>query len=362
MHGRLLRNFSLGLLGAVFIALAISMFTATTATTSFYYSVTDLGTLGGNYSGAYDINDMEQVVGSSATSSGNHHAFLWQNGAMQDLGTLGGTWSHAWRINKAGQVVGQSSTSDGKQNAFVWQNTTMIGLFGSDSNYSIARDINNIGQVVGKGNQGAFLWSNGTTTNLGNLVGTQSTSLTDSGALGINDAGLVVGWSNYNINSVSTHAFLRDNDTMTDLTPNNGYHRSAAISINKAGEIVGDSSISGRFHAILWKNAMMSDLGTLANKDSSEAYDINDAGTVVGMSYTYNPNPDYSKGEDEYKNPRAFVWKDGTIQDLTTLLSPNSGWELTSAWGINNNGQIVGTGTFNGQSRAYLLMPITVIN
>lgn len=50
-------NFLLCFIGAVVITLAISMFTTTTAAAVFYYSVTDLGTLGGNFnsSTAYDI-------------------------------------------------------------------------------------------------------------------------------------------------------------------------------------------------------------------------------------------------------------------------------------------------------------------
>ena len=100
------------------------------------------------------------------------------------------------------------------------------------------------------------------------------------------------------------------------------------------------------------------DLGTLPNKDSSEAIDINDAGTVVGYSYIFAPNDPINQNQ----NPRAFVWRNGTMTDLNNLLPANSGWELTVAWGINNNGQIVGSGNFNGQYKAYILTPVTVIN
>src|SRR6185436_7448641 len=66
------------------------------------YVVTDLGTLRAVQSAhANDINDVGQVVGSAAG-----RAFLWQNGVMTELGTLGGNSSGAGAINGIGVVVG----------------------------------------------------------------------------------------------------------------------------------------------------------------------------------------------------------------------------------------------------------------
>jgi len=45
------------------------------------------------------------------------------------------------------------------------------------------------------------------------------------------------------------------------------------------------------------------------------------------------------------------------MKDLNKLIPTGSGWVLQQAFGINNAGQIVGTGTHNGQSRGFLLSP-----
>jgi probable HAF family extracellular repeat protein len=78
------------------------------------YTCKDLGSLGGNTE-AYGINATGNVVGSSQTSSGAYHAFLYSGGVMQDLGTLPAynSSSYASAINKSGQVGGAPQTLPG---------------------------------------------------------------------------------------------------------------------------------------------------------------------------------------------------------------------------------------------------------
>ena len=86
----------------------------------------------------------------------------------------------------------------------------------------------------------------------------------------------------------------------------------------------------------------MVDLGAL-DGHFSEAFGINDVGQVVGES-----------------GGRAFVYDDGAMRDLNTLLPADSGWVLRSAQDVNNLGQIVGWGTAPDGigPRAFLLTPV----
>ena len=47
------------------------------------------------------------------------------------------------------------------------------------------------------------------------------------------------------------------------------------------------------------------------------------------------------------------------MTDLLTLVAPGSGWtELFQANGVNDLGQIVGAGVFNGEIRGYVMTPV----
>ncbi len=71
------------------LALALALTAGQTWGTPIY-SITDLGTLGGNCSYPFAINDWQQIVGETWLDASVVHAFLWSGGTMTDLGTLGG--------------------------------------------------------------------------------------------------------------------------------------------------------------------------------------------------------------------------------------------------------------------------------
>jgi probable HAF family extracellular repeat protein len=88
----------------------------------------------------------------------------------------------------------------------------------------------------------------------------------------------------------------------------------------------------------------MTNLGTLGG-DYTYPAALNNLGQIVGESAI----PDGS--------PHAFLWQNGTMVDLNTLLPPDSGWILTSGQFINDAGRIVGYGTYNGVEQWFALDP-----
>jgi probable HAF family extracellular repeat protein len=291
----------------------------------------------------------------------------------------------AFAVNDSGHVVGRFNlTNYGPTHAFRWTPTGgAIDL--APGRRSWAFDVNNAGQVVGhvggieaeddvgcglcvppRTDIHAAIWSadNGL-VELGTLGGAQS------GALKVNAAGQVFGWSEVLIGSRAVHAFVwTPEGGMVDLGPwpnnepsevnNRGdaifnirqdpdifgsrwtallWTRAgglleldtsggAANGLNDKGEVVGYRRSSlGVGQAFLWTPADgMINLGTLGGA-SSGAADVNENGWVVGGSQTLNTNG------------HAFLWRrtEGMV-DLGTFGGP-----VSTAAAVNDRGQVVGS-------------------
>ncbi len=338
------------------------------------YTVTELATLGGTVGSADSINNKGLVAGfANLPGDREEHAVLWLNGGITDLGTLGGPNSSVGfpAKNDKGLIVGFSQTSNVDRLGegwnytctpsghrcqgtnlitlgFVWQNGVMTSLPTLGGNISQAFGVNNLGQLIGFAetktqdancvrpqmlDYDAVIWNPN-----GDIQATLLPFPGDSvsAAVGINDNGQVVGASGACARlspSIGAHALLWQNGSMTDLGSLGGHRSNVAFAINRQGQIVGFSGLLGdtTAHAFLWQNGgPMRDLGTLSGDFLSVAFGINHNGQVVGQSC------------DQRGSCRAFLWQDGVMTDLNTLIPPGSTVRLLVANDINDQGKIVG--------------------
>jgi probable HAF family extracellular repeat protein len=224
-----------------------------------------LGTLGGGASQAFAINNSGQVTGYSdiaANKGNNQHAFLTTGGTMQDIGQAlsGLPNSYGYSVNSSGHVAGTAYDANySTPHAFFYNGTTSVdlGVFGGQGSSALA--INDQDDIVGYLTTSsffdhAFLYGGGAPSDLGTLGGHYSY------ALGINNKGTVVGGSFVDSKDSIYHAFVWSNGTMTDLnglldTSGAGWTLVEARAINDAGQITGVGTLGGSNHAFLMKPA-----------------------------------------------------------------------------------------------------------
>ncbi|HEY9875844.1 MAG TPA: PEP-CTERM sorting domain-containing protein, partial [Candidatus Obscuribacterales bacterium] len=117
----------------------------------------DLGTLGGDSSVAYAINNLGQVVGfSNIAGSTDIHAFLHTNGTMFDLNNLVAAnafdgfsvLAGAFNINDSGQIVGSGLRADGTLHAFLATPITPTSVPEPDSTLGLAVGLFGAGSLL----------------------------------------------------------------------------------------------------------------------------------------------------------------------------------------------------------------------
>jgi probable HAF family extracellular repeat protein len=299
------------------------------------YSVTTLGSLGGLSTGAAAINNNGQITGASDTkksveqapgfcgpnthrcTEAIYHAFLSEGGKLDDLGTLGGDFSHGNALNNLGEVVGSSQTKSGPEEAFLFRDGKMTGIgafvptaindqgviVGSREDPaagqfteaiidqhgkitvlagpgSIAVGINNSDEVVGDNEpeerpSRAWVWRNGTLTDLGTLGGPGAL------AYAINDAGQIVGESTDAAGA--GHDFIYQDGKMTELGP-----FITPFGLNNNGLIVGDGGSGPCGEAVIVVNGVCQNLQSMLAPGSGislrTASRINDKGQIIASA------------------------------------------------------------------------------
>ena len=360
------------------------------------YQVVDLPSLGGTNSRGNSIDNRGFVSGySNLAGNQRRHATLWKDGAATDLGTLGGPNSNiAWPVkNNSGRLSGISQTSTPDplgENwscsaffpgatatgftclGFLWEDGVMEALPTLGGNNGFATGTNNHGQTAGWAENTvhdptcvapqvlqfkAVVWGPGQNQVLQLPLVSGDTS---SAATAINDRGQVVGISGRCDQAVgrftAIHAVLWDKGTATDIGNLGRFSWNTPMALNEGGDIAGFAPVDDsdpdnpQFHAFVkLKGSAIEDIGTLSGDLFSEGLGINAKRQVVGISCA---------NADGSGTCRAFLWQDGSMTDLNTLVAAGYPNLLTVAQDINDAGVIAGRAlTPTGQRPAWVATP-----
>lgn len=327
----------------------------------YQYAITVVQGLGGDGDFAWAINDRGHVVGSSFVARENEfHAFLWDGFEVTDLGTFGGQDSKAWDINNLDEVVGWASQFDGTVRAFVWRGEALIDLGTLGGTESDAHGINDTGQIVGSSGlpgdteSHGFLWEDGVMQDLGTLAGNSSH------ARDVSRSGRVTGYSS--VTNVGWRAVIWEPDgTIIDLgSLGDGTNESLGVAINDAGFVVGQSTGVGpnsQRRAFVSNGNEMRNLARHGQHMGGAAIagrSINNSSQIVG--------PFRHRADDEL---HGFVFTPGQgMETIETLLPPNHGWWIEVPTDINDRGQISAWGhpeggSSFGETRSFIITPVT---
>lgn len=320
---------------------------------------------------AFAINANGIAIGGGSNSSTTYFDAVRFDGAGATLlpALPGDDAATAFGINRAGTIVGTSTdVTQAHQllllsdHPVMWKNGQAIDIrtlvtTSTSLELRTAISINDHEDIVGLARDPAtetvraYRLSNGVVTDLGGLPGSP---FPGSSPAHIANDGTIVG-SAASVGGFN-HAVVWQGGTIVDL------HAQASIpgrvshaqDVNRFGVIVGSADYGADFldyeTATIWVNGQATNLGTLAGPSAppvieSFARGINDLGQVVGVSITAN------------YEAHAFLYRDGTMLDLNSLVAPGSGWLLTNAHDIDNAGRIVGEGFHGNTVRPFVLIP-----
>lgn len=290
----------------------------------------------GPVSSAADINDKGVVAGWHALDAlSPRHAFRRSaRGAVTDLGP-----GEAHAVNNAGVVVGERHDSEGNRHATRWDVDGQAHDLGVGPG-SWAIDVNDHGVVVGytPSELGfrAFAAAPGRAAVLlphpAGIPEHQdlATAINDRGDI----AGVVVAGDTRRVSPV---VWRGRHHTPTLLPAPNEYH--SVTGINEHGTVLGIAIDTNGFRTVIWTGRNHREIAITASGEGAVGRAINDKGQVAGVLI---------------ETSDVFRWDPRT--GLKTILQGL--FPFNDAFGMNNEGCVVGTSSFFDQSnRATLFAP-----
>jgi probable HAF family extracellular repeat protein len=298
-------------------------------------------------------------------------------------------------INNANQVVGSLDlpSYDGASNAVIWNEVgnnifaaTNLAEVTNTAGVANGLAINDQGEVVGENYVGyeypfgpvqAAIFTPTVAYTL------DSAGYENSSAFGINDNGVIAGYSTGNVHSsgraIQYPVVWMPHEESPTFLETLGGTGGTANAINDAGQVAGYAQLRGDVsgHAVIWNSGVATDLGTLGGT-YSVANAINATGQVAGWADTSAGVQDaviwdgaaksdlgpgaatainkYGQAVGTTPNGPA-LWAYGRTIYLNDLIPSSSGVTLVQPNGINDCGWIVVDGV-SSANVSYVLIPV----
>jgi probable HAF family extracellular repeat protein len=321
-------SLAIALIGQIFLL---------TASAQVKYTITRLVPLEEVRSSAGGINSQGDAVGNYfwRSAPNTSHVFLNHAGIMHDIGSFDDS-TFASGINIYGRIVGQAN-----------QNPQTVAYTYFEHQFWLLK---NLSSPMGVNTAGHVLTIDGIWQKSGFTASAAHAGKAIIAPLAINNLDQVAG---YLIDqNTPYHALLYSGGQAIDLgtLPGGINFTSLASGINHEGQVTGYSDSTMGVHAFLYTSGRMQDIHSIGPQYTSLGGGINNLGQVVGILEDSTPN---GLG-------RAFLYAGSQMVDLNMLIAPNSGWVLNYALAINDAGQILGDGVYNGENyqEAFLLTSV----
>jgi hypothetical protein len=298
-------------------------------------------------------------------------------GNMWSATSLNGLSAGATCVSFAGLGVGWSWSAAAKNgvsylHAVVFRQGKAYDLFTGQRKNSYAFGDDDKGEIGGiwtdmsstaDQTNRTFFFCHGHAKDIGSLGGAGTTGIA------MNRSGIIVGEANLpavdDIGRSGTpvlpieHPFIWDNGSMTDIDHASRTVSGEGLAVSDNGTVVYSQDLLLASHypssLYLWKhNRSTLALRFFNNKKLIgnvyfAPYGVNDDAVIVGNAFVRKEHKSY-----EF----AACCVNGMVYNLNSQIGNSAKWTLKTATAINDRGQIVGVGTFNGHPNAYLLTPI----
>jgi len=242
-------------------------------------------------------------------------------------------------INNLGQIVGMSKESAPNffVHAVLWLSKDVapldLGFLGAGDfgiNYSEAYGVNDFRHVVGVGTVSsatrAFLWRDGRMIDLGALSGQVVAE-----AHAVSNSGVIAGKSNfYPVVWRYDPSNPSSTPVIQQLPIPSGFFSATPTAVNDSADVAGYAgSPSIDAHAILWRNGKAIDLGVWPGGHYSAAYGINNLGQIAGTGTVAADNLDH-----------ALVWTVAAPGGVGGNTAPSASLQATSSTSIRAGGSV----------------------